>query len=230
MVQTLQKTVEFPQVQLVDFLPGRRHHCRGAETDSHGPVQKTIEIRCRCLCRSSFRVQAWRRQPSSRIAVVELWTRSLTRPLCATTSARGAVQQGCGRPCDHAGGSAPYSVHRRCGGHSSSQQRQVSALGGYGGDERVVGVGGAISAVLTPFFALLQLSRSGAPVFGALDGEEFFAIEGSPCQLDCGDVDIHAFIAVSEQQQQQPTTAGRFDVPVGLSSQPVPYPCGEAGR
>ena len=27
------------------------------------------------------------------------------------------------------------------------------------------------------------LSRSCAPVLGALDGEEFFAIEGSPCQL-----------------------------------------------
>ncbi len=31
------------------------------------------------------------------------------------------------------------------------------------------------------------------------------------------------------QQQQHPTTAGRFDVPVGLSSQSVPYPCGGAG-
>ena len=28
---------------------------------------------------------------------------------------------------------------------------------------------------------------------------------------------------------QQPTTAGRFVVPVGLSSQSVPYPCGGAG-
>ena len=34
-------------------------------------------------------------------------------PVCATTSARGAVQQGCGSPCDHAGGSAQDSVHRR---------------------------------------------------------------------------------------------------------------------
>ena len=59
-------------------------------------------------------------------------------------------------------GSAPDSVHRGYGGHSSSQQRQVlgSHLGGYGGDERVVGVGEFFSAVLTLFFALLRLSRS----------------------------------------------------------------------
>ena len=42
---TEQKTVEVPQLQLVDlFEPGRRHLCRGAEADSHGPVQETIEI------------------------------------------------------------------------------------------------------------------------------------------------------------------------------------------
>ena len=153
------------------FEPGRRHLCRGAEADSHGPVQETIEILqlqytdkvidAVCAGPASSRVHTWRRQPSSHsCSPLKLWTRSLTRLLCATTSTRGAVQQGCGRPCDHAGGSAPDSVHRRCGGHSSSQQRQVSALGGYGGDERVVGVGGAFSAVLTPFFALLRLSRS----------------------------------------------------------------------
>ena len=39
MVQTLQKTVEVPLLQFVVFGPGRRHLCRGAETDSHGPVQ-----------------------------------------------------------------------------------------------------------------------------------------------------------------------------------------------
>ena len=43
MVQTLQKTVEVPQLQFVVFFfsegPVRRHLCRGAETDSHGPVQ-----------------------------------------------------------------------------------------------------------------------------------------------------------------------------------------------
>ena len=49
-------------------------------------------------------------------------------PVGATTGARGAVQQGCGRPCDHAFGGAPNSVHRRYGGHSSSQQRQVLGL------------------------------------------------------------------------------------------------------
>ena len=49
-------------------------------------------------------------------------------PVGATTGARGAVQQGCGRPCDHAFGGAPDSVHRRYGGHSSSQQRQVLGL------------------------------------------------------------------------------------------------------
>ena len=30
------------------------------------------------------------------------------------------------------------------------------------------------------FFALLRVSRSGAPVFRALDDEEFFVVEGSP--------------------------------------------------
>ena len=150
-------------MQLVDFFePGRRHLCRGAEADSHGPVQETIEIlQAGCAGPASSRVHTWRRQPSSHsCSPLKLRTRSLTRPLCATTSASGAVQQGCGRPCDHAGGSATDSVHRRCGGHSSLQQRQVSALGGYGGDERVVSVGGAFSPVLTPFFALLRLSRS----------------------------------------------------------------------
>ena len=41
----VQKTVEIPQLLLVDFFePGRRHLCRGAEADSHGPVQETREI------------------------------------------------------------------------------------------------------------------------------------------------------------------------------------------
>ena len=30
-------------------------------------------------------------------------------------------------------------------------------------------------------------------------------------------------------QQEHPTTGGQFDVPVWLSSQSVPYPCGRAG-
>ena len=39
------KTVEVPQWQVVDMFEARRRHlCRGAEADSHGPVQETIEI------------------------------------------------------------------------------------------------------------------------------------------------------------------------------------------
>ena len=33
---TVQKTVEIPQLLLVLFGPGRRHLCRGAETNSYG--------------------------------------------------------------------------------------------------------------------------------------------------------------------------------------------------
>ena len=56
------------------FGPGRRHLCRGAEADSHGPVQETIEILQLLYIDKvvdvlvvpvQFRLQAWRRQPSS---------------------------------------------------------------------------------------------------------------------------------------------------------------------
>ena len=42
------------------------------------------------------------------------------------------------------------------------------------------------SAHFASFFALLRLSgvERQSSQLGALDGEEFFAIEGSPCQLD----------------------------------------------
>ena len=52
--------------------------------------------------------------------------------------------------------------------------------GGYGGDEHGGLVwGGFFSAVLKPFFALLPLSQSWAPVFGAFDDEEFFVVDSS---------------------------------------------------
>ena len=92
---------------------------------------------------------------------------------------------GCGRPCDHAAtfcfdsGSATDSVHRRCpwtvqlcnrGGHSAFSS------GGYGGDE----------GFFRPFAAIFRAPSVRTDVerefFGAFDGEEFFAIEGS-CQL-----------------------------------------------
>ena len=92
-------------------------------------------------------VQTCRKLWCSTVAVLD---KVADVPVCA-------VHRGCGRPCNHAGGSATDSVHRRCGGHSSLQQRQVLAIGGYGGDERVVGVEGAFLAVLTPFFALLRV-------------------------------------------------------------------------
>ena len=76
----------------------RRHLCRDAEANSHGPVQETIEILqlqyidkvidAGCAGPASSRVHTWRRQPSSHsCSPLKLWTRSLTRPLCATTGA-----------------------------------------------------------------------------------------------------------------------------------------------
>ena len=66
--------------------------------------------------------------------------------------------------CDHAAtlynGSASDSVIAGDSGHSSCATENSTRLGGYGGDEGVIGVGGAFSAVLTPFFELFRLSRS----------------------------------------------------------------------
>ena len=82
--------------RLVCFV--RRHLCRGAQADSHGPVQETIEFLLQLqytdkvidvlLCRSSSRVQTWRRQPSSHscstwcFGVVFVWAGSA---LCTGT-------------------------------------------------------------------------------------------------------------------------------------------------
>ena len=120
------------------FGPGRRHLCRGAETNSYGLVQETIEIlqlqyTDKVIVVPVVPVQFPSAGVEKTAELPHCSRRALDKvvdmPVCTTTSAHDAVQQGCGRPCDHAGGSAPYSVHRRCGGHSSSQQRQVSALG-----------------------------------------------------------------------------------------------------
>ena len=59
-------------------------------------------------------------------------------PVCATTGARGAVQQGCGRPCDDAGGSAPDSVRRRNRWTfqlATVTSSRLSAVAVYGGGE-----------------------------------------------------------------------------------------------
>ena len=62
-----------------------------------------------------------------------------------------------------------------------------------------VAVGG-FSAVLTPFFALRPVGRR-LPDLGALDGEEFFAIEAFPCQLAQDFVDIDASSLQPSQKQ-----------------------------
>ena len=72
-----------------------------------------------------------------------------------------AVRRQCGRPCDHAATrclfnsrGASDSVHRQSRGHSCCATETVLAA--------VLGMAAvlAFSAVLTPFFALLRLSRS----------------------------------------------------------------------
>ena len=119
------------------FGPGRRHLCRGAETISHGLVQETIEIlqlqyTDKVIVVPVVPVQFPSAGVEKTAELPHCSRRALDKvvgmPVCARQVPM-TLQQGCGRPCDHAAGSAPYSVHRRCGGHSSSQQRQVSALG-----------------------------------------------------------------------------------------------------
>ena len=124
------------------------------------------------------------------LQLVEFWTGCcmpvVCNDRCRVVDDVAQFIDGCGRPCDHAAtfyfdsGSATDSVHRRLwtvGGRSSSQQRWALGFhhGGYGGDEGFFG----------PFSAIFRATRLcpgvERPVFGALDGEEFFAIEGS-CQ------------------------------------------------
>ena len=64
------------------------------------------------------------------------------------------------------------------------QQRRLRCFQ-QGGDEGFFGL-------FLPFFALLRVvPELSASFFGAFDGEEFFAIEGSPCQLAQDFVDFH---------------------------------------
>ena len=110
MVQTLQKTVEVPQFRSSIFVPGRRHLCRGAETVSHGPVRtieilqlqftdKVIDVPVVPVQFPSAGVEKTAELPHcSRRALDKV----VDMPVCATASARGAVQQGCGRRCVHA--------------------------------------------------------------------------------------------------------------------------------
>ena len=86
-------------------------------------------------------------------------------------------------------GSAPDSVHRGYGGHSSSQQRQVLDL--------------AVAAMMGLFDAFCVIFRA-PPVIPELSASfSSFRVQ-RVCQfMNCGDVDIHTLIASSEQQQQQ---------------------------
>ena len=64
-------------------------------------------------------------------------------------------------------------------------------------------VGGWFSAALTHFSRSSGLSRSWAPVFGALDDEEFFVVEGS-CTISCSALVNRNISPEGSRQKQQP--------------------------
>ena len=82
LVSPVLKTVEVPQLQ---YFQGGRVLVVPVLFPSAG-VEKTAELP-HCSRRALDKV--------------------VDMPVCATTSAHGAVQQGCGRPCDHVVGSLP---------------------------------------------------------------------------------------------------------------------------
>ena len=176
----------------------------GGQSISHSCAVEhgTLSLPCPSLCNDSCRLVQVRKLRMSRSCSTSLWsmsllcrwylgsssswTRSLTRPLCQP--------QGC---CSQLKclrfNSSPVYVD-----FPVVQHRRVRRFQHFWLWRRCW-----FLTHFASFFALLRLSRSWAPVFGALDGEEFFAIEGSPCQLDYGDVDMRAFIESSKQQQQE---------------------------
>ena len=80
-----------------------------------------------------------------------------------------------------------------------------------------------VFGLFRPFFALLQVVWSSAPVFGALDGEEFFAIEGS-CTIHSQHLSTWTFRLkdrVKKQQQQQGSEGVRVSFCVTVRLSPV---------
>ena len=167
--QTVQKTALVPQLQ---FIEGRRPpFVSQRQIPSVLPVQKTVETpqfqsvrwSVPLLCRSSFRVQAWRRQPSSHIAVVELWTRSLKCP---------CVQR-----------QVPVAQFNKVVDVAVFMQRQVLGSAGrclravHRQDVQVLRRGVFAGSILRPFSHSVRLDVSAH--FSALDDEEFFVVEGS---------------------------------------------------
>ena len=93
------------------FGPGRRHLCRGAERQFPMVLFRTIEILQLQYTDKVIDVPVVSVQfPSAGVEMTGELPRCSRRaldkvvdmPVCATTSARGAVQQGCGRCCVHA--------------------------------------------------------------------------------------------------------------------------------
>ena len=111
MVQTLQKTVEGPQLQFVDFLDQVVDISVVVQRQIPMVLFRTIEILQLQYTDKVIDVPVVPVQfPSAGVEkTAELphcSRRALDKvvdmPVCATTSARGAVQQGCGRRCVHA--------------------------------------------------------------------------------------------------------------------------------
>ena len=95
-------------------------------------------------------------------------------------------------------GSAPDSVHRGYGGHSSSQQRQVLDLT----VAAMMGLYDAFCVIFRapPVIPELSASFSSFRVLTTVSARGLQRV----CQfMNCGDGDIHTLIASSEQQQQQ---------------------------
>ena len=145
----------------------RRHPCRGADADSHGPVTTEI-LHLQCIdkvvvqflqfgCRRVETVEIPQLQPVS-------WTRSFTRPLCATTDALVDVLA---QFIDSShvpvimqrrllSGSAPDSVFAGDSGHSTCATENEKRLAAVLFKAAMKG----FSTHFASFFALFQLSRS----------------------------------------------------------------------
>ena len=96
---------------------------------------------------------------------------------------------------------------------SSSLQRDGFLLHGYGGGE------GFFLGFFRIFRAPLGCAGVERQFFGALDGEEFSVVEGSPCQLAQGFVDTH--ISSLQPVSETTTTTPAMAVPlvVGAGAQ-----------
>ena len=141
----------------------------------------------------------------SAVAVLTRWSMSLFLQFI----------DGCGRRCDHAATSVSDSVHRQ-----SSWTFQLYNRDGYDAFSRAA-MKGFSAFFLAIFRAPPRCPGVERQFFGAFDGEEFFAIEGSPCQLAQDFVDFHfaslqvVFETTTTQPQQLEGGLGWFHEVVG---------------